>query len=412
MIGAAVLLSCVLGVGGCVRAVHRPGEPVSIYLTGDIDAAAAARAAAMVSSRRAVCPSLWMHAGEVRTDPVMAAVGGMGMQASVLDAAGVDAVLLGPGWLESGVEDCRSTADRARFYLLGANILDEAGEPVGHPFMVRRFGLESVACVGVWQDSADVRLRAKGVDFVAPDYAVDKTMPLLRLRAETVGALSLRPLALQERSLDFTLGAASDSGPGARLPAADSAVRLDLLLQGGRVVEYSVHQQALADCPPDSAVARQLDSLRAAVDSAAARTVAEATATISPRAFTRAVVAGYLEERGDAFAYDGEIVRDTLPSGALTVRGLIEALVSPGRIVLTDMTGAVVKALAKDRAVTLAWRRGLAQRPVLANSGYRVAMTLDFLSRHPELAGDGFEIDAEPLWQVASRVLGAGGGRP
>ncbi len=404
------LVVILLFAAACVRGVRRPGQPLTVFLSGDCGVDDLGRAATAVAARRVLNPCIWVAGGEVVADRVTAALGGGEASLRLMAGAGVDAVLIGPAWLERGPAAARALADDAGLYVLGANILDSAGVAVGHPFMVRRVGLESVGCVGLVQDTSDIRFRLEAIRTADPEFMLSKTVPLLRRRTETVGVVTSGPLEAAGSGVDFVLGMASEKVLAVPLPGRGRIARLDMVLQGGRVVDHSVHEEELAGYPVASEFGALRDSVMARLDSAGDRRVVEVTTAVPPVALTRGIVDGVLRERYDAFVFDRPLASDTLRPGMLTCSRLVELLTETGNLVHIVVDGAGVRSLLADGVVEIEWRHGLRQRRLLAHSEYHVAMTPGFLSRHPELASGGYRVDEEELWRVAVRVLGADGG--
>ncbi|MGQ9707535.1 MAG: hypothetical protein ACUVUR_01500, partial [bacterium] len=54
---------------------------------------------------------------------------------------------------------------------------------------------------------------------------------------------------------------------------------------------------------------------------------------------------------------------------------------------------------------------GVPLKKVLARKVYRVATTFSFLSAHPEIRFNGFELSERQLWEYASDILQAQGKR-
>ncbi len=403
----AVLLS-VLALPGCITGVKRSEQVVSIFLSGQVDLDALPGAAAIVRARRATNPCIWLVCGPVFRDRLATAFGDGAFQVDLLHAAGVDAVFLGPEWLELGVARCDSLVDRGRFYFLSANLADSTDEPLGHPFMVKRLGMESVGIVGLWLDSTDVLLQCRGLRPVEQDFAARKTLPLARRRAEVVGVLAFPEGRVPDWDVDFVLGGTGAEGMiAATLPSVgDRMTRLDLSIQGGRVVDFVMVEKE-PGAAVDVGVQAVLDSLGACSDSAASVAVADARVAVTPAALTDVLVDAYLKRHADGFVYDAPLAQGTLGPGVITAGELVAVLTNPGRLVLVTVQGRDIKLLTDDKAVTLRWRHGLRRRRLAMNKSYQVAMTLDFLRRHPGLAAGGYELDAEQFWAIAAEMLGS-----
>ncbi len=426
-----MLFGVLLGalVSGCwVKGVREERQTVSVYVSGDLDLTRLSEAAALVNNGRESGFCLWLFCGDVLGNRSATAFMDGSAQVELLNASGVDAVVLGPEWFELGPDRFSFLVEQGRFYFLGANLVDSSGEPLGHPFMVKRFSVETLGLIGVWLDATDTRFGLNRVEFIPADFAVHKTVPLVRPRAGIVGAVVRPKGTVPDWGLDFAVGTDQEDIIAVVPPArSDRIVRLDLSIQDGRVVDFSIVEEEFGAVEPDQETGRAVDSVLAAIDSIGSCLITESTVQLSPEVLTRALVDGYLKQKRalhtslkkeipdsgfrsgatevDGFVYDIPLVVDTLGPGPVTNSSLVEVLQNPGRLVLLVLDGREMKSLLQDRSVSLEWRHGLRSRRLVLRKEYRLAMTLDFLLRHPEPALAGYELDQEQFWVIAARVL-------
>lgn len=393
------------GFFGCGLKGARPGrQAVSVFVSSGLVRERLAEFAGVVRSARQTEPTVWVVLGDILADRVWTELGDGAAQAVLLNAAGVDAVVLGPEWLELGSERLRSLVDLPGLYFLSANILDSLAGPVGHPFMLKRFPGLTLGLCGAWLDSTDARFGPDGVACGSPDFAVRKLLPLVRPRADVAG-VAVRPGARAPGwDVDFVAGAESEDMI-AVAPTGDELLRLRLLVGERRVLSYTVAAQNLAGFGPDSTAKAVLDSVGVALDSAARQVAGRLAGRWSPASGTRELVREIMRSDIDGFLLDRPLFRDTLNAGPVTNLMLVEALASPGRLIVAELAGHELDTILAERSVEVEWRKGLAgQRPV-SHRRYKVAMTPDFRARHPLPAGCRCWLSGERLWRIAARLL-------
>jgi hypothetical protein len=413
MLKTALRLSCLLAMSGavivtssgCAGARVKPAGQTLIICASRFARKALPRQAAVVRALRQRGPVVWMVDGSVFQDPWATACADGSDEVRLLGTAGVDAVLLTPDWLSFGLHRQQELVNSARFYVLGANLLDSAGQSLGHPFMVKRTDEADVALTGLWLDSADTRLRLRGVRFVSPDFAAHRASTLMRQRADVIGALVPPADSVSGWGLGFVCGAGSRTGFSLPLGRDFDVRRLDLTLLDGRIVEARQVQEDSAETAPDSAVARMLDSLERGTDSFCQAKAADLPKRLAPAELTRWLVQGFLATgEADGFLYDSLPVRYALGPGELKRRTLIDVLSDPRRLALIPLSGNQIKAPIAGKNYSLELRPGL-PRALPAGRTYRIAATQEFLKRHPELAVSGYDLTVKEFWTIAADVL-------
>lgn len=368
-------------------------------------------AAQAVKVRKETGPCVWVCAGNALADRWATAFGDGEFQVRALDAAGIDAVVLGEEWLDLGTERCRELVADAGFLFLGANLVDSLGEPFGHPLLVRRFGMDELGLTAGWLDSASAFLHQPGVEYTDADLSLRRTVLKLKRNAGVVGVVN-RPGPGGSVGADFVIGRTADSVLVVEPPqAADRLKRLDLLLAGTRILDFALVEEDLTQFEPDSFVAAAVGPLVAEADSVGALTVVESNAAIGPDVLTRALADGFVRGDIDAFAYDMPIASGTLEPGTITRGELVRVLKNPGRLAVLELTGRDMKELFDRKTVTVEWRGALKLRRTKMNNTYRVATTSDFLDRHPEVTAKGFVFAEEQSWPRAAEFLARQGRR-
>lgn len=397
-----VILGTVFVVVGCAPRVAKPAmvETVSIFVSGDLNLAELSTQTRLVAQTRGERRCLWLVAGEIFDEKIAALIDGEEI-VDLLSVAGVDAVLLTPGWLRFGVERIKQLVDRAQFRVLGYNITDTFDLPVAHPWMIKKLGGIDFAIGGLFSDSTNLFLNLKGLKFTSPSYAGQKLLILLRGKGDLTALIGSDFDRLSGFDLIFN-------------PQAGQTVRYDITFVNGKIQDIKETLISFEGIEPEPKVARLVDSLRWALDSISALPVVETRVKIPPRVLTRAIVEGYLALREvDCFIYDRSgFVRDTIFPGEITRLGLIQALTEPGRLVLVNLEGQEMNRLLKgDKRLVLETRTGIRGRRIMARKIYGVAMTREIFMMTPELRTKRFEFSDRQLWEYAAEILQAQGRR-
>lgn len=393
---------------GCAPHAARPGrQVVTIFASRWAGPERLAEEAAVVKHARSLGPCIWFVLGEVLSDSMWTQLADGTAQAALLDAAGADAIVLGPEWLGLGPERLRRVLDRSRFYSLGANILDSLAVPIGHPFLLKTLPGATLAFCAVWSDSADPRLRQRGVRKTDPDFAVRKLLPLLRNRADLVLVAVNPNTSVPKWDVDGIIGTRREDMISV-VPAEQGLACLTLFVRDGRLVDYSLSEVRREPGSRDFLSGVVLDSLQRVLDSLSGKTVV-IKAGMTTEAATREIARSAVEACADGFLLDGSLVRGSLKYGDLTVGGLIGALAEPGRLLVFELTGKELRGLL-GKGASLEWRSGLRGKQPAAERRYRVCATPGLVSRRQELAGREYQLTGERLWQMAVRSLE--GGKP
>lgn len=395
----------VLVLSGCPRKGVREAPTVSVFVSGDISLEFLSRAARAVNARREIGPCIWVCAGNALADRAATAFRDGEFQVRALDAAGVDAVVLGQEWFELGTDRCYELIAGAGFLFLGANLVDSLAEPFGHPLLVRRSGMDELGLTAGWLDSTSAFLYQPGIGYTDADLSLRKTVLQLRRNAGVVGVVN-RPGPGEAAAADFVIGRTGDDVLAVLPPgAADRLVRFDLLLGGNRILDYALVEEDLTRFEPDSAVEAVVRPLVAEVDSLGGLPVVESNVVIGPDVLTRALADGFVRGDIDAFVYDEPIASRALEPGTVTRADLVRLLKNPGRLAILELTGRDMKELFDRRTVTVEWRGALRMQRTMMNRTYRIAVTLDFLDRHPDVAAKGFRFSQEQSWPRAAELL-------
>lgn len=405
---AALLV--VLFLAGCPGRLRPAGTPVTVFVSGPLSLEDIAYHGALVEGRRASGACVWLVGGDALADRRAAYLTRGAAQVRLFEAAGADAVVLGPEWLEFGTGRLAELVGESRFQFLGANIVDSTGVELGHPFYVRQVNGAALGLTAVWADSADPRLDLPGVGLVAPRFAAGKVLPLLRRRAEVVG-IAVRPAGpLPDGDADFAVGVEEADRPSVAVPARPGELaRLEMTIDGERIADFRATAPVPAEAGPGVELRAVLDSVVAAVETLAGRPVTTAQLAIPATTLTNALVAGSVGKGVDGFLHDRPLFRDSLEPGPVTVGRVIDLLEEPGRAALVTLTGREVQSLLKQEPVQAGWRKGVTMVRMPLNKEYRLLATRGFLARHPEAAAGGAEPDSLALWERAVEVLGRTG---
>jgi len=398
---AACCLLLIAGVLRCVRqAVSPSARPVRIFVT-DASLERLPLYAAAVKAHQAISPTIWLVTGDPFGDNSLRTLSDGAAQVTLLGRSGVDAVVMTPEWLSFGLPRLNEMVSNGRYYSLSASLLDAAGQTIGHPFMVKKSGSAVLAVTGIALDSADVLTHLAGVRYAPPGPAVGRATTLMRQRADLVGVMVEPRSTGSSRGADFTVNVGA-SGEFAMTPSGDT----------GRINCYDVSPDAgrltartadLGRLKPDTTVERLLDSVRTAADSLAARTIPLPSSLLDAAHLDSTLVQGVLAAKlADGFMCDSlfnPAFREPKDVGTL-----IALLRDPRRLAILAVTGEVLRSWPGE----LALRPGLSRSALSASLTYRIATTVDYLQRHPQMATPGFELSSRPFWTMCLDILESG----
>ena len=357
--------------------------------------------AAAVRARQAVSPTIWLVTGDPFIDNPLKILSDGDAQVTLLNRAGVDAVVLTPGWLSFGLTRLSKMVSKGRFYALSASLLDASGQTIGHPFMVRKSGSAILGVTGLALDSTNVLSHLAGVQYSAPGLAARKAITLMRQRADLVGAM------VEPRSpdpgwhADFTVNS-SASGEFAMTPSVDTG-RINCYDVSADVSRLTAKTTDLSQFEPDTSVARLLDSLRTAAEALTARSIPLPRGPWDAGRLTSTLIQGVLAAGlADGFLCDSLFVVDF--AEPKDVGALISLLRDPGRPAILTVQGSALAGWPRE----VVFRSGLTRAKLSGFLTYRIATTVDYLQRHPELARAGFELASRPFWTMCLDILESG----
>jgi len=354
--------------------------------------------AAAVRARQAVSPTLWLVTGDPFADNVLQAVSDGAAQVSILSRAGVDAVVLTPEWLSFGLPRLTEIVAKGRYYSLSASLLDESGQTIGHPFMVRKSGPSILAVAGIAMDSGTVLKHISGVRYATPDLAVGKAVALMRQRADLVGIMAEPHSSGLMWRADFTVNTSGSNGFEVN-PSRDTT-RIncyDISPDAGRLTRTTV---SIGELKPDSSVARVLDSVMAGTDSLAAGIIVPPAVPWDPERLTGALIQGVLAAKlADGFLCDSLFISDFRAPD--NVGALVALLRDAGRLAILTVPNDALSVW--PQGVVL--RSGLSRSRLPRGQSSRIATTVEYLQRHPDLAKPGFELSARPFWTICRDIL-------
>jgi hypothetical protein len=357
--------------------------------------------ATAVKAQQKVSSTVWLVVGDPFADRLLTTLSDGAAQLALLNRAGVDAIVLTPEWLSFGLPRLNDMVSKGRYYSLSASLIDESGQTVGHPFMVKRSGSAVLALTGLALDSTNVLTRLAGIRYAAPGLAAGKAATLMRQRADLVGVMVEPRFAGSAWGADFTVNV-SASGSFAMTPSDDtSRVRCyDVSPNANRLTARTV---SIDQLKPDSAVARLLDSLRKAADSVAAQSIPLTRGPLNAEQWSGRLVQGVLAAGlADGFLCDSLFVADFREPK--DVGTLVALLRDPGRLAILSVTGDVLSGWPGE----LVLRPGLSRAKLSRGLTYRIATTIDYLQRHPDVVRPGFELSSRPFWTICLDILESG----
>lgn len=379
---------------------------MAIFVTTGLDAENLALQAAVVQEARKSVPAVWFVLGDLFGDTLWAEMSESEAQVRLLNAAGVDAVLMGPEWFWQGTERVRSLADMGRFYLLAANIVDTARRAIGHEFMVRQLGPIAFGATGICLDTSAAEFKQADLMFLPVNYVASRVGAILRRRAELT-AILVGPHAVWQH-LDYDLIVAPENSGGAALTPCQEPeliARYDVAFDAGTVASVTKREVVLSGYEPAGVVTRMRDSLARAIDSQAAVVVAESRVAVTPSVLSRVLARAFIaEQRADYVVFD-TLTTETILPGRITQGALCRDLYRAGRPVLLELEGRQVQDLLRTRGVIVESRPGIRSQPLALRRKYMVLTTTEFLRRRPGLTKYGYRMVTRSLWRLAAAFL-------
>lgn len=378
-------------LAGCAaQTAGKAGPTLRVVVTRSLGDEAMLRVAALVRAERARGECLWLVAGSGLQGTPAELLSDGASAVDRLDALGVDAALFGPAWLAFGPVRSRDLADRARCFLLGANITDTAHEALGHGLMVVKTAVGHVGLAGVWPDSSDPLLRQSTVRFADPGYAAATVLPLLRQRCDFAALVSASRLEPAPPGWDVLLDADDDS-----------VVQYELGLVGADIRSRRVPVE-LAAARPDSGLAARLSALATAGEGVATGPGSPLTADAFNAALGRLLLdAG----RADCLLSSGPLWKGGALAPSLTRSALATGLVALGRWARASIASRRVNELVRTRSLTVVRRSART-----AQGGGTLAVLLP-----PPLAASvldspdaRYDLTHQPLWTLAEEFLQSG----
>jgi len=410
---AAAHLTLLLAAGslflpGCTLRSTRPAaRPLSVFVSSWTGPDQLPAEAALVKNAKATEPCVWLILGNPFSETAWTELTDGAAQVALLNAAGVDALLLEPSWLAFGPERTAQLISGASFYVLGANLLDSLQDPIGQPFLVKTLAGTNIGFTGVWLDSSAPHLASRSVRYTDPDFAVSRTLPLIRARTSLAGVIAPSAQNVPGWGADIIIGAAGTDVLSVTPPSRGLA-RLSLQIESERIVEYRLTEPVpgmLIDAPTKAV----LDSVHEAIGPLGAAETFRLTRALHPAAAARSLAQHALRNGADALLSDEPLLRDSLGPGPVTRRRLVETLTHPGRLYRTSLTGARLKQLLADRTVQIEWRTGLRNQRLALNRNYEILSPPHFFSRRLRPLDLAYDCQPEPFWKlVASGMSGTG----
>lgn len=400
-----ICASLVLLSSGCsMLAVRRVGADATILVTGELTPDGVAAAAAVAESEPRC---LWLAAGEVAADQRWREFGGIDADLRLMAAAGVDAVVLSPRWLQDGPASARQLVDAAGFVTLCANISDTSGIPIGYPWSVKRCGSTAIALSAVWSALDHPVLQQRGLHLTDAATAARRLLPILRMRASTTALLVVPQLAGVAHGYSFAAGDSSGSSGLVRFPGRDSAVVLRCATRDSEIAfPVEVQTRSLSGGSRKPSVVAVADSIRNSVDTKAAGVGVVLGEALSPTAFARRLALSVVETTGaDLFLYDVPFIKKSVAAGDLTFEQILGIVNEVGPCVFVEVTSDELRELLRDSRLAVVWRPGTLRPSSGTIRTYRLATMWETLNSNLGLPIRRHQRLPVRLWQLAAEAL-------
>lgn len=329
----------------------------------------AAALAYQIKLRRQEKPSLLLAAGDMLQGSVWANFTRGQASLALLQAMGVDAMVVGNHEFDFGLAVLEERLREARFPMLGANV---QGVPGLLPLVIKKVAGVRLAIIGVVtpQTSILTTIQPPGqVRFLPPDLTVEKYLPQVRAQADLVVVLSHlglaadRHLAKRVKGIALIVGGHSHDrldtpevvGETLIVQAWEHGKTLgivDLEVQGGKIKAYRAWLQDIpAAGPQDPVVQEMVAQQETAGHAALSQVVGQAAASLDGERvrWEETALGNWLADvaraatGADMAILNGGGIRSSLPAGPIRLRHLYELLPYENHLVTLEVPGRTLR---------------------------------------------------------------------
>ena len=183
-----------------------------IYIT-DWSVEQSAKISNLIRNENIKAPQLVLINGKIFSNNELTKKNQGQLELEILNASGIDAVLLTPDFLLWGIDNCRELIRKSNFYCLAANIIDKTtDQPLGHQYLLKTIGKSQIALIGVSYDSLNFQSEVSQIDYRYPEFTILKLIPLVENRSDFQFVLTQFEDSL-DLPVDFIIGAPMKNKP-------------------------------------------------------------------------------------------------------------------------------------------------------------------------------------------------------
>jgi len=331
----------------------------------------AAYLATRIKELRRERPTLLLAAGDMIQGNNLANLFQGKSMVVLMNALGLDAMVVGNHEFDFGQEVLRERIKEARFPVLGANV---EGLPGLKPYVINKVGRLRVAVIGVVTPETATATHPRnvvGLKFEAPEAAVRRCLPRVKPGADLVVVLSHlgyaadRELAAQVPDIDVIVGGHSHTRLTEPVRVGNTIIVqawehgkvlgvLDVTVEKGKITRI---QGRLEDISPavgreDPAVARLVAVYSREVDKKLEKVMGQAAVELDGQNVRRQetnlgnLVADIIRQTAgaDAALINGGSLRTSIPAGPIRVKEIYNVLPFDNYIAAVRLTGAQLRA--------------------------------------------------------------------
>ncbi len=298
---------------------------------------------------------------------------------SILNSASVDAIVLCPDFFRFGMKRAQELIQQGNFFFLGANL--KTSNPMqnfAHEYLIKDLAKTKIGLIGISFDTTEFYLT--DIKWENPIWTIKRLIPMLRLRSDLVGLVTVRSDSVAISDLDFVIGAINPKGISAPNPVKDEILcRLDLFLSpNNQIVEYRSSSVSVSDTiSEDSLVQATIQHYAARTDSILNCSIIALKNDLTIEDFSHIISqAVFAQTNADVLILPKQFVTKPIPKGPLTYRTLFAGGRLNQPLLITELNGKAIGEMKQLKSEVIISPR-LKKSKLLPNLNYRVAFPRD-----------------------------------
>lgn len=359
-------------------------KTITIFYTNDFNLNNITRIAQLVKQERSKNPCLFIIKGQIFSNaPITTLLRGEA-EITILNQAGVDAVILAPDFLRFGIKRAKELINQGDFFFLAANLQDaNQARPLAQEYLIKDLAKTKISLLGILTDSTNLYLKLSGIERKEPMPIVKRLVPMLRMRSDLVGLATTDNNSITFSDIDFIVGTTdSQSSQGGQRTISQTEVtlyRFDLFLSGNNgIIDYQNSKVFFADTVTEDSIVKATiqryqvltDSI---LDSRIIKIKKDLTIENLVDIITQAVLA---ETKADGFIFQKPLVKNSIPKGSFNYRQLLDVLAYCEKLLILPLKGREIQLL-KGKQFEIVLSPKLKKSKIIANQDYQIVTTTE-----------------------------------